>query len=192
MVKYTEVGGMGRGIKETTGQGMERTTAAARMHTPIGTLGVAATARGLWRIEFDARRIRPARGDAEAQAHLAAAVQQLREYFSGQRKEFDVPLDLQGTPHQLRIWRALCAIPYGETLTYGELARRVGLPTAAARAAGRACATNPVPVVVPCHRVIGGDGKLHGFGGGLLRKEALLQLEGSKAVRQGKLFEVKK
>ncbi len=183
---------MGRGIKETTGQGMERTTAAARMHTPIGTLGVAATARGLWRIEFDARRIRPARGDAEAQAHLAAAVQQLREYFSGQRKEFDVPLDLQGTPHQLRIWRALCAIPYGETLTYGELARRVGLPTAAARAAGRACATNPVPVVVPCHRVIGGDGKLHGFGGGLLRKEALLQLEGSKAVRQGKLFEVKK
>ncbi len=183
---------MGRGIKETTGQGMERTTAAARVHTPIGTLGVAATARGLWRIEFDARRIRPARGDAEAQAHLAAAVQQLREYFSGQRKEFDVPLDLQGTPHQLRIWRALCAIPYGETLTYGELARRVGLPTAAARAAGRACATNPAPVVVPCHRVIGGDGKLHGFGGGLPRKEALLQLEGSKAVRQGKLFEVKK
>jgi methylated-DNA-[protein]-cysteine S-methyltransferase len=183
---------MVRKTKQTTGQGMERATAAARMNTPIGTLGVAATSRGLWRIEFDARKIRPARGDAEAQAHLAAAVQQLREYFSDQRKEFDVPLDLQGTPHQLRIWRALCAIPYGETLTYGELARRVGLPTAAARAAGRACATNPAPVVVPCHRVIGGDGKLHGFGGGLPRKEALLQLEGSKAVRQGKLFGVKK
>ena len=183
---------MGRKPKQIAVQGMERATAAARVHTPIGTLGVAATARGLWRIEFDARRSRPARGDAKAQAHLAAAVQQLREYFSGQRKKFDVPLDLQGTPHQLRIWRALCAIPYGETLTYGELARRVGLPTSAARAAGRACATNPAPVVVPCHRVIGGDGKLHGFGGGLPRKEALLQLEGSKAVRQRILFEVKK
>jgi len=179
---------MGRKIKHTMGQGMERATAAARIQTPIGTLGVAATSRGLWRIEFDARKIRPARGDAEAQAHLATAVQQLREYFLGQRKEFNLPLDLQGSPHQLRIWRALCAIPYGETLTYGELARRVGLPTSAARAAGRACATNPAPVVVPCHRIIGGDGKLHGFGGGLPRKEALLKLEGSKAVRQGKLF----
>jgi len=183
---------MGRKTMESTGDGTERATAAARIQTPIGTLGVAATSRGLWRIEFDARRIRPARGDAEAQAHLAAAVKQLREYFSGQRKEFDVPLDLQGTPHQLRIWRGLCAIPYGETLTYGELARRVGLPTSAARAAGRACATNPAPVVVPCHRVIGSDGKLHGFGGGLPLKEALLKLEGSEAVRQGKLFANKK
>jgi methylated-DNA-[protein]-cysteine S-methyltransferase len=171
---------------------METTTAAARLKTPIGTLGVAATARGLWRVEFDARKIKPARGDAQAQAHLAAAVQQLQEYFSGWRKAFDVPLDLRGTAHQLRVWRALCTIPYGETLTYGELARRVGLPTAAARAAGRACATNPAPVVVPCHRVIGGDGKLHGFGGGLPRKEALLKLEGNAAVRQGKLFDVKR
>ncbi len=178
---------MGRKIEQSRGQGMEG-TAAARVNTPIGTLGVAATSRGLRRIEFDARRIRPSRGNAKAQAHLAAAVQQLREYFSGQRKEFDVPLDLQGTSHQLRIWRALCTIPYGETLTYGELARCVGLPTAAARAAGRACATNPVPVVVPCHRVIGGDGRLHGFGGGLPLKEALLELEGSAAVRQGSLF----
>lgn len=182
---------MRRKTRKTSDPEQERTLAAARVNTPIGTLGVAATSRGLWRIEFDARRIRPARGDAEARAHLAAAVKQLQEYFSGRRKKFDVPLDLQGTPHQLRIWQALCAIPYGETLTYGELARRVGLPTAAARAAGRACATNPAPVVVPCHRVIGGDGKLHGFGGGLPRKEALLELEGSKAVRQGKLFEEK-
>ena len=183
---------MQRKTKPIAVQDRKCVTAAARIQTPIGTLGVAATARGLWRIEFDARRIRPARGDAEAQAHLAAAVKQLREYFSGQRKEFDVPLDLQGTPHQLRIWRALCAIPYGETLTYGELARRVGLSTAAARAAGRACATNPAPVVVPCHRVIGSDGKLHGFGGGLPLKEALLKLEGSEAVQQGKLFASKK
>ncbi len=166
----------------------EKTIAAARVKTPIGTLGVAATPRGLCRVEFDGRRIRPARGAAEARAHLAAAVKQLQEYFSGRRKIFDVPLDLEGTAHQLRVWRALCAIPYGETLTYGELARRIGLPLAAARAAGRACATNPAPVVVPCHRVIGGDGKLHGFGGGLWRKEALLELEGSGAVRQGKLF----
>ena len=162
--------------------------AAARVKTPIGMLGVAATARGLRRVEFDARRVRPARGDAQAQAHLVEAVKQLQEYFSGRRKKFNVPLDLEGTAHQLRIWRELCMIPYGETLTYGELARRVGLPSAAARAAGRACATNPAPVVVPCHRVIGGDGKLHGFGGGLPLKEALLKLEGSEAVRQGKLF----
>ena len=164
------------------------TPAAARVKTPIGILGVAATERGLWRVEFNARRIRPARGSAEAQAHLAEAVKQLQEYFTGKRKKFNLPLDLQGTAHQLRLWRALCTIPYGETITYGELARRVGLPKAAARAAGRACATNPAPVVVPCHRVIGGDGKLHGFGGGLPLKEALLKLEGSAAVRQGKLF----
>lgn len=169
-------------------QNQQKTIAARRVKTPIGTLGVAATARGLWRIEFDARRMKPARGNADAQAHLAAAVKQLEEYFSGRRKKFTVPLDLEGTEHQLRVWRALCAIPYGATLTYGELARRVGLPLAGARAAGRACATNPVPVVVPCHRVIGGDGKLHGFGGGLPRKEALLELEGSEALRQGKLF----
>ena len=165
-----------------------KSPAAARVKTPLGTLGVAATARGLWRVEFDARRVRPACGDAQAQGHLAEAVKQLQEYFSGRRKKFDLPLDLQGTAHQLRIWRELCTIPYGETLTYGELARRVGLPAAAARAAGRACATNPAPVVVPCHRVIGGDGKLHGFGGGLPLKEALLKLEGSAAARQGKLF----
>ena len=179
---------MRRKAEFSAGPGTPSDVAEARVKTPIGTLGVAATSRGLWRIEFDARKLRPARGSAHARAHLATAVQQLREYFSGQRKKFDVPLDLEGTPHQLRIWQALCAIPYGETLTYGELARRVGLPTAAARAAGRACATNPVPVVVPCHRVIGGDGKLHGFGGGLPRKEALLELEGSAAVRQGRLF----
>jgi methylated-DNA-[protein]-cysteine S-methyltransferase len=180
-----------RKADDTTTPGTPPSVAAARVRTRVGTLGVAATARGLWRIEFDAHRIRPARGDAQARAHLATAVKQLREYFSGQRKRFDVPLNLEGSPHQLRIWRELCAIPYGGTLTYGELARRVGLPKAAARAAGRACATNPVPVVVPCHRVIGGDGKLHGFGGGLPLKEALLRLEGSNAVRQGKLFEEK-
>ena len=166
----------------------DKEIAAARVKTPIGMLGVAATARGLWRVEFDARRVRPARGNASAQAHLAAAMKQLQEYFSGRRKSFNVPLDLEGTAHQLRVWRALCEIPFGETLSYGELTRRVGLPPAAARATGRACATNPAPVVVPCHRVIGSDGKLHGFGGGLWRKEALLELEGSAAVRQGNLF----
>lgn len=166
----------------------EEVIAAARVKTPIGTLGMAATPRGLCQVEFDGRKIKPARGNADARAHLTVAVHQLLEYFSGHRKIFEVTLDLKGTEHQLRVWRALCAIPYGETWTYGELARRIGLPLAAARAAGRACATNPTPVVVPCHRVIGGDGKLHGFGGGLWRKEALLKLEGSGAVRQGKLF----
>ena len=170
---------------------MENSVAAARIHTPIGTLGVAATPRGLCRVEFDARRIRPAKGAAAAQAHLAAAVRQLNEYFAGKRTTFDVPLDLEGTEQQLRLWRALCSIPYGDTWTYAQLARSVGLPLEAARAAGRACATNPAPVVVPCHRVIGSDGKLHGFGGGLWRKEALLELEGSAAVRQRNLFDAK-
>jgi methylated-DNA-[protein]-cysteine S-methyltransferase len=169
----------------------ETAIAATRIKTPIGVLGLAATPRGLRRVEFDGRGIRPARGAAAARAHLAAAVRQLQEYFAGRRKTFDVPLDLEGSEHQLSVWRALCSIPYGETWTYGELARRAGLPLEAARAAGRACATNPAPVIVPCHRVIGSDGKLHGFGGGLWRKQALLELEGSAAVRQGKLFKEK-
>jgi len=158
------------------------------LRTPIGRLGVAATARGLCRVEFDAKGIRAARGSAAARAHLKKAVQQLREYFAGARKEFDVPLDLRGTQHQVRVWRALEEIPFGRTRTYGDVARKLGLPVAAARAVGRACATNPVAVVLPCHRVLGGDGGLHGFGGGLWRKRALLELENSEYIRQGVLF----
>jgi methylated-DNA-[protein]-cysteine S-methyltransferase len=101
---------------------------------------------------------------------------QLSEYFDGQRREFDVPLGLEGNPFELRVWEALSQIPYGETVSYGEIAREIGAP-GAARAVGLANGRNPVAVIVPCHRVIGADGTLTGYGGGLERKRLLLDLE---------------
>lgn len=159
--------------------------ASTVVKTPIGGLRVVASARGIRRIAFDARMpSAPGNGWAqpgspEARRHLAAAVKQLREYFAGRRTEFELPLDLEGTAEQRRVWQELCAIPFGATASYGEIARRIGSP-AGARAVGRACATNPVPVVVPCHRVVGADGSLHGFGGGLWRKQRLLEHEGAR------------
>jgi O-6-methylguanine DNA methyltransferase len=108
---------------------------------------------------------------------LAEAAQQLNEYFAHQREAFTVPLRPQGTPFQLRVWRALGEIPYGRTRTYLDLARALGSP-GAVRAVGAANARNPLPIFVPCHRVIGSSGSLTGYGGGLEIKRALLQLEG--------------
>lgn len=102
---------------------------------------------------------------------------QLTEYFAGERKEFDLPLRLDGSPFQLQVWNALLEIPYGATTSYGEIARRVGRE-GAARAVGLANGQNPIAVIVPCHRVIGADGSLTGYGGGLERKQLLLGLEG--------------
>ncbi len=104
---------------------------------------------------------------------------QLDEYFAGRRRVFDLPLALRGTPFQLAVWEELQRLPFGATCTYTELARRVGRP-AAVRAVGRANATNPVSLVVPCHRVVGTDGTLTGYGGGLGVKRALLELEGAR------------
>ena len=104
------------------------------------------------------------------------AFQQVTEYLNGQRRDFDFPYVLQGTEFQQRVWRALCAIPYGETRTYGEVAAAVGSPKAA-RAVGMANHRNPILIAVPCHRVIGADGRLVGYGSGLDMKEALLRLE---------------
>jgi methylated-DNA-[protein]-cysteine S-methyltransferase len=101
---------------------------------------------------------------------------QLTAYFSGQRTQFELPLRLQGTPFQQRVWAALQTIPYGETLSYGELAQQIGQPTAS-RAVGLANGRNPVSIVVPCHRVIGANGKLTGYGGGIERKQWLLNHE---------------
>ena len=156
----------------------ELEVATTTLETPIGELRIEATSRGVRRIDFHAGASRAAKtaADPAAQSHLERAVRQLREYFAGKRNAFELDLDMAGTPHQLRVWQALLGIPYGRTLTYGEVAARLGKPRAA-RAVGRACATNPVPVVVPCHRVVGGDGALHGFGGGLWRKKVLLDLE---------------
>jgi methylated-DNA-[protein]-cysteine S-methyltransferase len=108
---------------------------------------------------------------------LPAAVRQLGEYFSGQRREFDLPLRMRGTDFQQRVWRSLTEIRYGETCSYGELAKRIGNPSAS-RAVGLANGRNPISIVVPCHRVIGADGSLTGYGGGLERKRWLLAHEG--------------
>ena len=108
---------------------------------------------------------------------LPEAVRQLREYFAGTRREFDLPLRLQGTEFQQRVWHALTEIPYGETWSYGQLARRIGNKNAS-RAVGLANGSNPISILVPCHRVIGADGSLTGYGGGLERKRWLLAHEG--------------
>lgn len=107
---------------------------------------------------------------------FAGISQQLQEYFAGSRRDFSITLAPQGTPFQLRVWEALQSIPYGETVSYGELARAIGKPTAS-RAVGAANGRNPIPILIPCHRVIGVTGRLVGFGGGLAVKERLLALE---------------
>lgn len=114
----------------------------------------------------------------EDPARCAAAITQLEEYFQGKRKVFDLPVKPEGTPFQQSVWSVLRTIPYGTTITYKELAERIG-NLAAIRAVGRANGTNPIPIIIPCHRVIGSDGSLIGFGGGLALKEYLLRLEGA-------------
>jgi len=107
---------------------------------------------------------------------FAEVIRQLQAYFRGELKEFDLPLAMEGTEFQLRVWNALRAIPYGETVSYARLAERIGNPKAV-RAVGLANGKNPIPIIVPCHRVIGSDGSLTGFGGGLSTKKLLLELE---------------
>jgi methylated-DNA-[protein]-cysteine S-methyltransferase len=114
--------------------------------------------------------------DAVRNGKAAAAAAQLRQYFAGERRSFDLPLALEGSEFQQKVWRALLEVPYGQTASYGEIARRIGMP-GRARAVGRANGSNPIPVVVPCHRIIGSDGTLTGYGGGLHIKRYLLELE---------------
>ena len=124
----------------------------------------------------DGERPAAARGTAKSDALLGEARRQLDEYFAGERVEFDLPLAPSGTEFQRRVWRALEEIPYGDTISYGELARRIGRPTAS-RAVGMANGHNPISIVVPCHRVIGAAGALTGYAGGVERKRFLLDLE---------------
>jgi methylated-DNA-[protein]-cysteine S-methyltransferase len=151
--------------------------------SPVGPLLVAADEAGLRLIHFQAGRDRrePDPSWEQDPRPFRALASQLGEYFRGERRRFDLPLAPRGTPFQLATWRALAAIPYGETITYAELARRVGRP-GAFRAVGAANGKNPLPIVVPCHRVIGRDGSLTGFGGGIGTKRALLELEGASCV----------
>ena len=153
----------------------------ARYAGPLGPMIVAATARGIAGIWFEGQKHMPDTAAWPEQPEhpvLAQAVAQLQQYFAGQRTSFDLPLALQGgTAFQQSVWQALLAIPRGGTTSYGMLGRRIGRP-AAIRAVGAAVGRNPLSVVVPCHRVIGADGSLTGYAGGLERKTALLQLEG--------------
>jgi methylated-DNA-[protein]-cysteine S-methyltransferase len=148
------------------------------LESPIGELlavGDSRALRGLYMQE--GRTAIAVRAGWEATDEpFAEARAQLAEYFAGQRRAFDLPLAMAGSPFQRRVWRALQDIPYGETISYGELARRIGVPSAS-RAVGVANGRNPVSVIVPCHRVIGADGSLTGYGGGLARKRLLLELE---------------
>jgi methylated-DNA-[protein]-cysteine S-methyltransferase len=148
--------------------------------SPVGPLLRAGTAQALTHVHFQGgpRPLRPAEEWRHASEPFARVQAQLLEYFCGARHTFQLPLAPQGTPFQLRVWRALGTIPYGETLSYGALAQRLGL-VGGARAVGLANGANPLPIVVPCHRVIGSDGSLTGFGGGLHIKRALLALEGA-------------
>jgi methylated-DNA-[protein]-cysteine S-methyltransferase len=148
---------------------------AAVVDSPIGPLGLVASESALRAVLFDGRRVRP---DAGSDV-LTETVRQLEAYFDGNLVSFDLPLELHGTPFQRSCWLALATIPYGQTVSYGEQARRIGLGTDSARAVGTANGQNPLPIVLPCHRVIGADGSLTGFGGGLHVKRFLLEHEGA-------------
>jgi AraC family transcriptional regulator, regulatory protein of adaptative response / methylated-DNA-[protein]-cysteine methyltransferase len=160
----------------------------AWIETPIGPMVTGATDRGICLLEYTDRRrleaqlgrVRKWCGDAAIpgeNAHIREMRAQLAAYFAGELREFTAPLDVNGTPFQERVWAALRTIPYGETWSYGDLARKLGAPTAT-RAVAHANGDNPIAIVIPCHRVIGSDGELTGYGGGLWRKRALLEREG--------------
>ena len=145
----------------------------AVIDTPLGLLTLASTDRGLAEVRFG-KRI-PADENLDA-AINAEPIRQLREYFHGLRTRFDLPIDLQGTPFQRAVWDELLQIPYGETRSYGDIARRLNKP-GASRAVGMANHNNPVAIVVPCHRVVGQDGSLTGYAGGTHLKQKLLSIE---------------
>ena len=156
-----------------------RATSYFQIESPVGPLLLVADDSGLRRIEFlngkrATRIVHPSwQHDASC---FKDCIAQLHAYFAGELQSFQLPLAPEGTAFQQNVWRHLCEIPYGETISYGELARRIGNPNAS-RAVGLANGTNPIPIVIPCHRVIGSNGKLTGYGGGLPVKEKLLALE---------------
>ena len=160
---------------------MNDAIARTRYDSPLGTMLLAATGRGLAGVWFEGQRHQPdGRMWPIDASHpvLVRAMQQLDEYFGGRRTSFDLPLDLRrGTTFQQSVWQALLGIPCGQHVTYGALSRRIGKPEAV-RAVGAAVGRNPVSIVVPCHRVLGSNGSLTGYAGGLERKTALLRLEG--------------
>lgn len=158
-------------------------TAQCTVGSPLGPVLLARTAKGLAGVWFEGQKHHPGTLNAPVLPHdplLKRAAEQLRRYFAGESTTFDLPLDLLGTPFQQSVWRELLAIPAGSTQTYGGLAQGVA-SAKAVRAVGGAVGRNPVSVIVPCHRVVGADGSLTGYAGGVDRKLALLALEGAPA-----------
>ena len=162
--------------------------------TPLGEMLAVASQAGLCLLEFvgqkgverELAQVEAARGSLAQSGDspiLAQTQAELAEYFAGQRREFDLPLRLRGTAFQMQVWQALQVIPYGEVRTYGEIARAIGKPKAC-RAVGMANHHNPISIIVPCHRVIGSDGSLTGYAGGIERKQYLLALERGLVARK--------
>jgi methylated-DNA-[protein]-cysteine S-methyltransferase len=167
------------------------TLSRARLESPVGRLDLiaseAALVAVLWERE-DPRRVRlEPLVDAADHPILERTARQLGEYFAGTRTVFDIPLDFRGPDFQRSVWQALLTIPFGETRTYGQIAQAVGRPTAS-RAVGAANGRNPISIIAPCHRVIGADGSLTGFAGGMENKRLLLNLEGVRHAAQSDLF----
>ncbi|MEO8158385.1 MAG: methylated-DNA--[protein]-cysteine S-methyltransferase [Betaproteobacteria bacterium] len=167
------------------------TTFYTTFDSPVGALLLMSDGKSLTGLHTDNDKHRPAiRPDwtrDDGKIPFAQAIAQLRAYFDGKLTEFDLPLAPQGTDFQMAVWRELCNIPFGMTISYAELARRIGRPTAS-RAVGHSNARNPISIIVPCHRVIGADNSLTGYAGGLERKRALLALEAGRAgPRKGQL-----
>jgi methylated-DNA-[protein]-cysteine S-methyltransferase len=148
------------------------------MGSPFGRLELVEAAGALVAVHFDAATDEPAEHDPCGSALLAEAHRQLSDYFAGTRRVFDLPLRPAGTDFQRRVWQVLASVPWGTTTTYGAIAARLGMPPGASRAVGAANGANPIAIVLPCHRVIGSDGRLTGYAGGLERKAGLLRLEG--------------
>ena len=150
--------------------------------SPQGTMLITATEKGLAGVYFRGQKHFPKRRDWRRDprnAVLQQAKRELAEYFAGKRTHFSVALDPQGTPFQRSVWKQIAKVAFGKTLTYGELARRAGHP-GSARAAGAATGRNPIGIIVPCHRIMGANGALTGYAGGLARKRALLALEDAR------------
>ncbi|CAM4086618.1 Methylated-DNA--protein-cysteine methyltransferase [Kibdelosporangium persicum] len=149
------------------------------MDSPVGRLTLVATDGVLSGLYMEQQRYRPAQevfGEPDP-APFTHVVRQMEEYFAGDRTTFDVPIAFEGTEFQRTVWQALCDIPYGETISYGELALRLGRTMTASRAVGLANGKNPISIIVPCHRVVGSTGDLTGYGGGIARKRFLLDFE---------------
>jgi len=164
---------------------MPETFSLTRYHSPLGTYVLVSSQRGVICVKSETRvAARLAQWEKESiriqdgNGHNHKVAIELDAYFAGNLRQFSVPLDLRGTDFQRRVWELLLGIPYGETRSYGQIASALGRPTAS-RAVGRATGTNPIAIIVPCHRVIGANGELVGYGGGLDKKQALLDLETS-------------